>query len=248
MFRQMYRGTLATTGPWQAMVTFQQFIVLADNEGVVDMTPEAISRETTIPLKIITIGIEALEKPDPDSRTPDEEGRRIVKLADNRTWGWRITNYVHYRQLKREEDRKEYHRQYWHKRKLNKTQQLNTAQPIAEAYAEAEANTDELKMEKSRAVRSTAHRLGEDFILTPERFFVAEAENIDPDREFARFKDHWRSASGATSRKLDWDAAWRNWCRKAADFAPVGKKVTPKVKLRTADEVEAEWNAKHARQ
>lgn len=143
MFRQMYHGTLATAGPWQALVTFQQFIVLADKEGIVDMTPEAISRETTIPLDIIKLGITALEQPDPDSRTPDEEGRRLVRLSETRSWGWRLVNYKHYRDLKREEDRKAYHRQYWHKRKLNNSTKTQQTQPIAEAEAYAEASRSE---------------------------------------------------------------------------------------------------------
>lgn len=144
MYRQMYHGTLATTGPWQALVTFQQFIVLADKDGIVDMTPESISRETTIPLEIIRAGIAALELADPDSRTPDEDGRRIVRLNETRSWGWRIVNYAHYRNLRTEEDRREYHRQYWHKRKLNKTQPTQTDSSHsthAEANAEANAKT-----------------------------------------------------------------------------------------------------------
>jgi hypothetical protein len=47
LFSQMYDGTLATKGPWQALVTFQQLIILADKHGIVDMTPEAIGRRTT---------------------------------------------------------------------------------------------------------------------------------------------------------------------------------------------------------
>lgn len=113
IFRQMYKGTLAMRGPWQAIVTFQQMIVLADKDGVVDMTPDAIYRETTIPLDIINIGLEVLERPDPESRSPDEDGRRIIKLSDNRSWGWRIVNFGYYRGLRSEEDRREYHRQYW---------------------------------------------------------------------------------------------------------------------------------------
>ncbi len=142
IFRQMYKGTLASAGPWQALVTFQQLIVLADVDGIVDMTADAIARETTIPLEVINAGLQALEKPDPESRTPDEEGRRIVRLSDDRTWGWRITNYKYYRELKREEDRREYHRQYWHKRKTQqKTQQLNKNSTLS-TYAEAEAEED----------------------------------------------------------------------------------------------------------
>jgi hypothetical protein len=219
MFRQMYHGTLATTGPWQALVTFQQLIVLADKEGIVDMTLESISRETTIPLDIIRQGIIALEQPDPDSRTPDEDGRRIVRLSDNRSWGWRLVNYKHYRDLKREEDRKEYHRQYWHKRKLNNSTKTQQTQPIAEAEAKALGKKQKQEEREARAPRSApARRLPEDFTLTPERRAMAEVEKTDPDREFAAFVDYWRGASGAKARKHDWDGTWRNWCRRAGDF------------------------------
>lgn len=64
----------------------------------------------------------------------------------------------------------------------------------------------------------TAKRLPDDFQLTPERQATARAEAVNPEREFARFCDHWRAASGSNARKHDWDAAWRNWCRRAADM------------------------------
>ena len=99
LFSQMYDGTLATKGPWQALVTFQQLIILADQAGVVDMTPESISRRTTIPLEIISEGLKTLEEPDPSSRTPALEGRRIVRLSESRNWGWQIVNYDHYRKI-----------------------------------------------------------------------------------------------------------------------------------------------------
>jgi len=126
LFSQMYEGSLGTRGPWQALITFQQMIILADKQGVVDMTPEALSRRTTIPLEIITMGLAELEQPDEESRTPDEDGRRITRLSSSRSWGWHITNYAKYRDIRSAEERKEYHRNYWHKRK---TQQSSTTQP-----------------------------------------------------------------------------------------------------------------------
>jgi hypothetical protein len=141
VFAQIFDGSLCTHGPWEALVTFQQLLVLADQEGNVDMTAEAISRRTTIPLGIIQVGIAALLKPDPQSRTPTESGRRIIPLSEGRDWGWLVVNYKHYRQLKREEDRREYHREYWHTRKTKsaatqQTQQTQPSQPIAKAKAE----------------------------------------------------------------------------------------------------------------
>src|SRR5471030_121593 len=95
LFEQMYNGTLGTRGPWQALVTFQQMIILADKDGGVDMTAEVISKRSTVPLEIIAEGIRCLELPDPESRSPNEEGRRIVRLDPDRSWGWRIVNHAH---------------------------------------------------------------------------------------------------------------------------------------------------------
>lgn len=130
VFRQMYKGTLAMVGPWEAVVTFQQLIILAERDGIVDMTADAISRETTIPVEIIKKGIEALEKPDPESRSPDEEGRRIVRLADNRSWGWKIVNKEKYDKIKSDEDRREYQRQYWREKRSPNAPKKETSTPL----------------------------------------------------------------------------------------------------------------------
>ena len=158
IFSQIYDGTLCTNGPWEALVTFQQLLILADEEGGVDMTIPAIARRTTIPREILERGIEALMLPDPESRTPTEEVRRIIPLSNGRSWGWRVVNYEKYRQIKREQDRRDYHRDYYHKRKsasINTTQHDSTIQPIAEAKTEAEAKA-ETKKEKVPRKRSTA--------------------------------------------------------------------------------------------
>ena len=108
VFDSMFDGTLASRGPWQALVTFQQMIVLANPDGIVDMTAMAISRRTSIPLEIIELGIAELSKPDPESRTPDEDGRRIVLIDDHRSWGWQIVNHAKYQAMRNAAERREY--------------------------------------------------------------------------------------------------------------------------------------------
>ena len=112
LFASMYDGSLAMVGPWEALVTFQQLIVLADREGFVDMTPEAISRRTIIPIDIIRKGIGVLESPDPQSRDPQHEGRRIERISEHRDWGWKILNYAKYRAIRTADERREYMREY----------------------------------------------------------------------------------------------------------------------------------------
>ena len=75
IFDTIYKGTLY--GQWEAIVTMQQLIVLADADGVVDMTPMAISAVTSIPRDIIDKGLEILSSPDKYTRTPGSDGRRI---------------------------------------------------------------------------------------------------------------------------------------------------------------------------
>lgn len=94
----MYKGTLY--GHWEAIVTFQQLIVLADADGIVDMTPQAICATTSIPIDILEKGLKKLSEPDPFSRTPGEEGRRIICIDEHRPWGWQIVNYLKYKHLK----------------------------------------------------------------------------------------------------------------------------------------------------
>ena len=97
IFDSMYDGTIAED--WRALVTFQQLIVLCDADGIIDMTPGAIARRTGIPIEHIKAGIEILENPDPYSRTPDQEGRRIVRMDDHKPWGWYLVNHAKYKSL-----------------------------------------------------------------------------------------------------------------------------------------------------
>lgn len=89
---------------------FMDLIVLADCEGVVDMTPEAISRRTNVPLETVTTYLVALASPDPRSRSSDDHGARIRLLDSHRDWGWQIVNYDHYRSIRDEDSRRAYFR------------------------------------------------------------------------------------------------------------------------------------------
>lgn len=104
VFDSIYDGTLY--GHWQAIVTMQQLIVLATPDGVVDMTPQAIAARTSIPLEIIAKGLDVLGAPDPYTRTPGEDGRRIVLLDEHRPWGWRLVNHGKYMRLRNAEQKR----------------------------------------------------------------------------------------------------------------------------------------------
>lgn len=121
----------------------QQFIVLATPDGVVDMTPQAIAARTSFPLDLIIKGIKILSEPDPYTRTPGEEGRRIVLIDDHRPWGWRIVNHGKYMKLRDMKQKREADRvRISEKRKENKDVAIES-QPVADvAHSDSDLDTD----------------------------------------------------------------------------------------------------------
>lgn len=83
---------------------FEDFLKLCDRNGIVDMTRHALSRRLNVPLDILNACITKLEAPDPSSRDPESEGRRLIPLDQHRDWGWQITNYEKYDAMKTKAD------------------------------------------------------------------------------------------------------------------------------------------------
>ena len=108
LFAQIFDSSIAED--YLTRHVFMDMIVLADSEGVVDITPDAIARRTNVPEEIVLQAIVRLCQPDPKSRSKDEDGRRLLLLDSHRDWGWSIVNYEHYRSVRDEESRRNYFR------------------------------------------------------------------------------------------------------------------------------------------
>ena len=82
IFAQIYDSSIAEN--YQVRHVFMDLLVLADRDGVLDMTPQAIARRTNIPMKVLMSALSALEQPDDQSRSPEGDGRRITRLDPHR--------------------------------------------------------------------------------------------------------------------------------------------------------------------
>lgn len=139
IFDSIYDGTLY--GHWEAIVTMQQLIVLATPDGIIDMTPQAIAARTSIPFEIISKGLEVLSKPDPYTRTPGEDGRRIVLLDEHRPWGWRMVNHGKYMRLRNMEQKREADRaRIAQKRKQNKDVAIESRMSPTQTHTQTKTN------------------------------------------------------------------------------------------------------------
>ena len=214
LYRSIFDGSLY--GQFEPLTTFMAMLALANQHGEVDASPERIAGSLGCKLEFVLRGIESLEAPDKRSRTPDEDGRRIVRLNNEdgapRPFGWRIVNYGKYRAIRSEEERRLYKRQ-WDRTKrsrnpTNPTESDSSDRKRTQAEAEAEAL-------KERAGGARGSRLPSDW-TPPEDLKTwagKERPDLDFDRTLAKFHDYWASKPGQAGRKLDWSATFRNWVR-----------------------------------
>lgn len=125
VFAQIFDSSIAND--YRLRQFFIDLLVLAEWDGTVDMTQEAIAARTRIPLEQVTSMLLELEQPDARSRSKAEEGRRLIRLDQERDWGWKIVNYEHYRDIRNEEERKVYKRNWMrHKREQKRGQSVDS--------------------------------------------------------------------------------------------------------------------------
>lgn len=110
VFASLFNGSMR--GQSDLQLVFINMLATCDEDGAVDKVPQAIADETGLPLPRVETAIALLEGPDPMSRTPDNEGRRIRRVLPERSWGWLILNYATYRAIATKQHRKKYMRGY----------------------------------------------------------------------------------------------------------------------------------------
>ena len=109
IFESIFDSTLCSDGGWLPTYIFMSMISIADKDGIINVAPKSLWRrlgfrewDSKIQYTDFLKAIQYLESEDPESNTPDHNGKRIIPLSeideleDNR--GWLIVNYKLYRQ------------------------------------------------------------------------------------------------------------------------------------------------------
>lgn len=85
----IWSEALATRVLWVTM------LAMADSKGFVSSSRSGLLRAANIPLEEFDSALGILEAPDPDSRSPEYDGRRVQKCDG----GWTVLNYLRYREF-----------------------------------------------------------------------------------------------------------------------------------------------------
>lgn len=68
--------------------------------GTVDMTLRLLAARAAMSPEEAKSALEILMAPDPQSRTHEHEGRRLLPLDPDRSWGWRVANWDAYEEAR----------------------------------------------------------------------------------------------------------------------------------------------------
>lgn len=143
-YSKLFSG-IVTSSIWceddKTFKTFIAMLALTDASGHVDGSIPGFARLVGCSIPEMEHAIERLTSPDPYSRTPDNDGRRIAPDAG----GWRILNYLAYREKGQARDgsRAEYMREYYEKRKMLKKVECQHSTSDLTAPASASASASE---------------------------------------------------------------------------------------------------------
>lgn len=140
LFASLYQGTLR--GKSHEILVFTNMLAHADSEGCVDKHFRAIADEVGLTVDEVKAAIAQLESPDPESRSPENEGRRIVRINDHRAWGWQLVNYAKYREIRNDADRREANRIAQAKWRERQKQKKSSKQDVMERNDESSASAN----------------------------------------------------------------------------------------------------------
>lgn len=125
---------------------FMCMLTIADADDNVEQTRNVLAAMFRVTRQTLDEAIGELECSDPSSRSPSDDGRRIVRLSENRDWGWHIVNRRAYKRLRTSEDRRDYQHEQYEKRKSighNNSTVVNSRQHLSTDSTKAGGSSKE---------------------------------------------------------------------------------------------------------
>lgn len=129
----MYEGSMVGAG--LDVFGVWNYCIIRNRSGIIELNPKLLAFVLGAKEDVIAGAIEKLCRPDPQSRSQDHEGRRLIKDGQ---FQYRMVNWATYDALKTAADLREYNRrkQAEHReRERKRKQQAQAVQEMGEGQA-----------------------------------------------------------------------------------------------------------------
>ena len=158
-YTKLFASILASTiwrAPDRVRIVWITMLAMADKHGIVEASVPGLADFARVPVGACRKALEALSAPDPDSRSTDDDGRRISAVDG----GWQLVNHLKYRDKMSADERRNYLRvkqaEHRQRRKQLSTSVNTVSDKSTESThteAEAEADTEAVRTKESSATR-----------------------------------------------------------------------------------------------
>ena len=204
--------------PAHTRLVWITMLAMSDRNGLVFGSVPGLAHRARVSPQECRDALDTLMSPDPDSRTPDNEGRRVAQVDG----GWELLNHAKYRAIQDAETVRESKRLYMQREResgsFSSTVSTVEKEPLPLPLLLRSGSDPEKKRARKR--RELWH-------VVPETWAMSEKTKAKTmsllgrqfEIELEKFKD-WEF----TVAKSDPDRAWRNWARRSASgqMAPRG--------------------------
>lgn len=181
IFRDLLDSSLWASAAPAIRCVWIAFLLDADPEGCIPTSVPGLARRANVTVEEARAAIALLEAPDPDSRTPDFEGRRVAKVPG----GWQVLNFVAKRELAKHEAEKARKRKWANENGKRPPVANDNAATLA---SNLDASSETLDAPKPKPKPKDLSSEGE---ISP--LPLSDAEAVDPER-----MERWREAPPET--------------------------------------------------
>lgn len=148
-------GSLVFSSVWReskdTKILWVTMLALADPTGFVEGSVSGIAHVAGLTREECVAALAALSAPDPDSKTPDNEGRRIEAVPR----GWRILNYEMYREMRtRSQDEAARRQRESRARRRDGHEESQMSQEVTDASASASPSSSGSASENQKTTDS----------------------------------------------------------------------------------------------
>jgi hypothetical protein len=196
--------------PVEARWLFLVMLMIADEDrtGVVDMPVGRLAARAGMTLQQTKKALKLLSSPDHESRSDEQDGRRIIPMEEGKERGWCLVNWQKYKDIARAERRRE-----------------NVRKAVA-AHRERQRNTDVIQANMSESPPSDSEaasgngesprgerkgRMGRPTLEEVEAHIALRGYQIDALKFYAHYESNgWMVGKNAMR---SWKAALVTWSR-----------------------------------
>lgn len=215
ILKSILTSTIWSEPPY-VRVVWLAMLLSADRQGRLGAAVPGIARISAVTVDEARDAIKRLESPDPDSRTPEFEGRRIEPIDG----GWKILNYGKHREMLNRSGALSNERVKRYRSRCNAKSVACNDQDQEGKIKEEEKeeklsqNPKPQKQAKSKKREPLAETmLPTDWQPTTEHVAFAEKHDINLGREVFKFRAHY---DGKFAKS--WNGKFATWLARGVDF------------------------------